>query len=307
MLVIPQITLSTDNDSQNDRRRPIIPVSFKLPDGTWSGPMYMNFDTGASYPTDIPPAIAKKWGSLTNSDQKYFDGVVRVQGFGTVEFPIPICLQDKAHYDKLISESPENAPSIRRYPLLRVRDLMPNLSFIISTENTIMRRKGTVMPEIAKAGFKQFPDMKLRTDTVTEVVNGKTVQTHTPTSGWQWLKVKIKNPATGKEGPERWGNLNTGERQCVIVDVYAKEVNLSYPSLGSDGRADTKCSFTYLETKPSPTLIDNKTMQIRSKDEDFARGGMYRNLMGGSPIKDNYKIVLWCDSTPGLHWGLCPR
>lgn len=299
-----QITVSTDNDKASSRRRPIIGVSFLQPDSVWSAPQPMNFDTGASYPTDIPLAIAPKWGSVHNSDQKNYTGTVRIQGFGTQEFTIPICLQDEDHYDLFRKEM---APATEnRYPLLRVRDLMPYLSFVMSTENTIIRSIGESVPEKDVTGFKKFPDMKRRTDTVT--YNGRNYST--PTNGWQWLKVKIKNPTTtGKESPIIWGNLNTGERRCVIVDIFADMVNLDYPDLGSDGRADAKCSFIYTETTPNPTLIDNKTMQIRDKDEDFARGGMYRNLMGGAPIKENYRVVLWCDKsdTTKLHWGLSPR
>ena len=112
--VIPRVT------SDPKRGRPIIGVSFKQPNGQWSALIPMNFDTGASYPTDIPLQIATKWGSTSNSSQKYYkDSPVRIEGFGDKEFKIEICLQDKDHYKLLRDEA--DAPDYR-YPLLRVRD-----------------------------------------------------------------------------------------------------------------------------------------------------------------------------------------
>jgi hypothetical protein len=257
--------------------------------------------------------VAKYWGRLTNSDQKYFDGRIKFKIMGDSHIiPMRLTLQDKAHYDLLIKEAPPN--STMRYPLIMVYDLLPFFNFVFSTENTIVRTNGDAMPESTKTGFAKFPDMKRRTDKAYSCQSdGSIVLDTTPTSGRQWLKGKIKNPVTGKTSPnEIWLNFNTQERRCVIVDRFAKQVSLTYPSLGDDGRADAKCSFIYTETtingQPSPVEIANKTMQIRSYKEDFARGGDPRNLIGGSPVKDTWRVTCWCDANQTIrHWGLSPR
>ena len=74
-------------------------------------------------------------------------------------------------------------------------------------------------------------------------------------------------------------------------------------------RADAKCSY-FLETEANPTTRLITRLCKSEENEAFARGGMYRNLMGGAPIKDNFKIVLWCDKADvnkALHLGIMPR
>ena len=46
----------------NSETRTILPVQIKLPDGTWSQPVKYNFDTGASFPTDVAPQLLSAFG-----------------------------------------------------------------------------------------------------------------------------------------------------------------------------------------------------------------------------------------------------
>jgi hypothetical protein len=271
-----------------NKGRPIIKVSFKQPDGKWSAFIEMNFDTGATYPTDIPIGIAPKWGRITNSDQKYYkDTPIKIEGF-TNEFKIEVCLQDKDHYDLFKSQPPPT-----RFPLLRVRDMAQYMSFVFAKENTTMTL-GTSQPQALKdavAQGKSIPrlaDMKRRTGT--------------PTSGWQWYKADLINPVIGEKSND-WFPVNTGERQAIVKRSLCDKVHLIYPDLGSDGRADSKATISYTESNPLLTL-SNVTIQVRDDDEDFARGGEPRNLIGGPPILDNWKIVLWSSY---LHLAFIPR
>lgn len=288
MVVIPRIT------TDPKRGRPIIKVSFKQPDGNWSALISMNFDTGASYPTDIPLDIAKKWGSVSNSDQKYYkDSPIRIEGFGDKEFKIEICLQDKSHYDLLRSEA--DAPDYR-YPLLRVRDLAKYMSFIWSKENTTMTL-GTSQPQELKdavaAGktITRLADMSKRSGTPT-------------TNGWQWYYADLMDPALGEKAQD-WFGCNTGDRRAIIKRSLADKIHLTYPKLTSSNnyRADTKATILWKEAKP-PLKMSNITVQIRDDKEAFARGGTPRNLIGGPPFLDNWKIVLWSSY---LHLAFIPR
>ena len=42
--------------------RTILPIQMMLPDGTWSQPVKYNFDTGASWPTDVAPQFLSAFG-----------------------------------------------------------------------------------------------------------------------------------------------------------------------------------------------------------------------------------------------------
>src|SRR3982750_2544357 len=116
--------------------RPYVPLQIMLPSGQWSETIEYNFDTGASWPTDIPPQLLPSFGgAVISSARKEQPGKVRVPGFnGSQEMSVPLMVQDKEHYDLFKSQ-----PS--RHPLCRVHDLMPYMSITFTSRRTYLRTK----------------------------------------------------------------------------------------------------------------------------------------------------------------------
>jgi hypothetical protein len=284
MVTVVKVPTTTRN-----KGRPVIKTQMKLPNGTFSEPIEFNYDTGASWATDVPLSLIDDFGGVVSSSaRKEQPGEIKIEGFGDMTFKIPIVRQDKAHYDLFRDEPPPT-----RFPLCRVRDLIKYMSFIYSKEETVMTL-GTSQPQelrdavAARKTIPRLADMKRRSGT--------------PTSGWQWYKSNLVNPKTG-EKVQDWFGVNTGDRRAIVKRSICDKIKLSYPDLGTDGRADTNATIVWTESKPLLSM-DNITIQVRDDDEAFARGGTPRNLIGGPAFLDKWKIVLWSEY---LHLAFIPR
>src|SRR5678815_4585086 len=121
--------------------RTILPIQMQLPDGTWSRPVKYNFDTGASSATDVAPEFLSAFGygpdgiGIDSSLRKEQPGKIRIVGLDG-EFDLPVRVQDKAHYDLFREQPPPE-----RYPLLRVKDMLTQMSMVYTSENTTLRLK----------------------------------------------------------------------------------------------------------------------------------------------------------------------
>ena len=91
-----EIIIPTNYDPNNPRphsgTRPLIPVQMQLPNGTWSETVIFNFDTGASFPTDIPLQLLDDFGYKevkNGSTRPTYNKKVRIVGFGIVAASVP--------------------------------------------------------------------------------------------------------------------------------------------------------------------------------------------------------------------------
>ena len=49
----------------------------------------------------------------------------------------------------------------------------------------------------------------------------------TPTSGWQWIKVRFENPLDQTKNIVDWFGLNTGDKRMIIKNILAENIHLS--------------------------------------------------------------------------------
>jgi hypothetical protein len=81
-------------------KRTILPIQMQYPDGTWSQPVKYNFDTGASFATDVAPEILKGFGygpdgvGTDSSKRKAQPSKIRIIGLDG-EFDLPVMVQVK--------------------------------------------------------------------------------------------------------------------------------------------------------------------------------------------------------------------
>jgi hypothetical protein len=70
-----------------------MPIQMKLHYGSWSAPIKFNFDSGASWPTDIPLELLADVGAapdgVPSDERKEQPGVIRIPGLDG-EYKIPI-------------------------------------------------------------------------------------------------------------------------------------------------------------------------------------------------------------------------
>lgn len=256
--------------------RTVLKTQMQLPNGTWSNEIYFNYDTGASWATDVPLELLSGFGSSANgvasSARKEQTTKIRIVGFPG-EYSIPVVIQDKAHYDLLRTEKPPT-----RYPLLRVRDLLPYLSFVFTNKDTTIRTKGKTIPQLNSAGKITLPDMASRSGT--------------PTSGWQWIKVNFVNPSDSSKKVNDWLGLNTGDRRMIIKkESVVDKLGVSQSSTSDSDEFDATVDIEFAEATPVTTL---KNVKITSRKESasFGRGGIARNLGGGLEFLNKYTLIL---------------
>jgi hypothetical protein len=268
--------------------RTILPIQMRLPDGTWSQPVKYNFDTGASWPTDVAPEFLAAFGygpdgvGTDSSLRKAQPGQIKIVGLDKV-IDLPVMVQDKDHYD-LFREQP---PPIR-YPLLNVKDILTQVSLVFDSEQTVLRLKGVPIPELADtSNLITLPDFQPREGT--------------PTKGWQWMRVNFINPSTGAD-IEDWFGLNTGDYKIVLKkQSVADEIDLPLTRT-DDCNYASKGTLDFIEAS-KPVKLDSATVQVRDEEDcQFARGGEPRNFGGGVQFLSKYKMIVW-----DLHRALLPR
>jgi hypothetical protein len=87
---------------------------------------------------------------------------IRIVGLAG-EYSLPVMIQDNPHYDLFRKESPPE-----RYPAVRLRDLLPFMSFVFTNENTIIRTNNlSPPPELNNQNKILLPDMSPRAETPT--------------------------------------------------------------------------------------------------------------------------------------------
>ena len=262
--------------SKPNTSRPIIPIKMQKPDGSWSDPIKFNFDTGASSPTDVPLSLLRAFGGQVATDKrKSQPGKIKIPGFNNDQvMDIPIMVQDKAHYDLFRSQS-------SRYPLLRVYDLMPYMSITYELKQTTMRPKSLgAPPEVVTTGPILMPPAKQRTGT--------------PTSAHYWTKGTMTGSKTYSNV---WLNICTGDYRFIIPRSFCEKAGFKITSDGISGNGESNAvgTFRWDETTPDKLTLQNIKVTARDDDEDFARGGDPRCLMGGPNFLSKYKIVIWDD------------
>ena len=285
-----QSTPPSDNNTlvykiTRSETRTILPIQMQLPDGTWSQPVKYNFDTGATT-TDVAPEFLSAFGygpdgvGTDSSLRKEQPGKIRIVGLDG-EFTLPVMVQDKAHYDLFRDQPPPT-----RYPLLKVKDILTQVSMVYSLEKTTVRLKGVPIPELADTSkLITLPDLQRRPGT--------------PTSGWQWMLVDFVNPSTGAAS-EDWFGLNTGDHKVVLKkESVADEINLPLKRT-NDCNYASKSTIVFKEAS-KPAKLDPAPVQIREEDCRFARGGEPRNFGGGVPFLSKYTLILW-----DMHRALLP-
>jgi hypothetical protein len=268
--------------------RTIIPIQMQLPNGEWSNAINFNFDSGATWATDVPLALLGSFGSgpdgVPSEERKKQMTKIRIAGLAG-EYSIPVMIQDKAHYD-LFREQPQP----ERYPLVRLRDLLPFMSFVFTNENTIIRTNNLgPPPELNNPNKILLPDMSPRSET--------------PTSGWQWLKVKFENPSDRTKSIVDWFGLNTGDKRMIIKKSTADNIHLSLNPGRTFENFDTISNIELIEAEPIVKLVNVKT-EARNDSAQFARGGEPRNFGGGLEVLDHYSMIFWDDK---LHRALIPH
>lgn len=270
-LIIP--TGYTTKDKRSSR--PIIPIQMQTPDGKWSDPIKFNFDTGASNPTDVPPQLLQAFGGqVATSKRKAQPGKIRIPGFNNDQvLDIPIMVQDKAHYDLFREQS------TTRYPLVRVYDLMPYLSIVYELNQTTLRPKETgPPPEVSTSGTITMPPWMQKTGS--------------PNSGHSWSKGTMIGSKTYSDV---WFNVNTGDYRFVVPRSYcdAAGFKITSDNISGNGESNATGTFRWDETTPTKLTLSNITVTARDDDQDFARGGDARCLMGGINFFSKYKIAVW--------------
>ena len=270
--------------------RTIIPVQMKLPDGSWSETLSFNFDTGASFATDVPLELLAAFGygpdgvGTDGTKRKEQPGTIRIVGLSG-EYTLPVMVQDKPHYDLFREERPPV-----RYPLCRVRDLTDRISMVYGQISTIFRVGSGAPTEVTSASASQvlnLPDMKARTGA--------------PTTGWQWLQVKFINPTTPTSSFVDWFGMNTGDRKMIVKKSVATAIGVPLVSINSENWS-TNMTLEVLESTPTHAIFTNAVINARDDNADFARGGIARNICGGLEILSRYTLVIW----GGTKWALVP-
>jgi len=259
----------------------------QLPDGTWSQPVKYNFDTGASWPTDVAPQFLSAFGygpdgvGSDSSKRIAQPGKIKIVGLDK-EIDLPVMVQDKAHYDLFREQPPPT-----RYPLVNVKDILTQISMVFASDQTTLRLKGVPIPELADTSkLINLPDFQERDGT--------------PTNGWQWMRVKFINPSTDV-GIEDWFGLNTGDSKIVLKkQSVADQIMLPLTSTDSCNYA-SKSTLVFIEAD-KPVKLDSSPVQVRKETCDFARGGDPRNFGGGVTFMSKYTMILW-----DLHRALLPR
>ena len=236
----------------------------------------VNFDTGASWPTDVPLELLADFGAapdgVPSDERKEQPGVIRIPGLDG-EYNIPIMIQDKDHYDLFRNDS-------NRYPLLRIRDITDEISMVFTNKKTVLRLGVTKPPELTAAltsSVINLPDMRARSGT--------------PTSGWQWNQVTFKNPATGLTFTDRMG-LNTGDVRVVVKESLANTLGLPLTPGRNAENFNTNTSIEFIESTPTHAILDNIAVEARDDNARFARGGAARNFGGGLVVLDKYSIAI---------------
>jgi hypothetical protein len=262
----------------SSEQRTIVPISMQYPDGTWSDYVKYNFDTGASWATDVAPQFLTKFGYGSNgvgtdsSKRHEQPSKIRIQGLDG-EFGLPVVVQDKDHYDLFRSQPPPT-----RYPLVRVRDITDDVTMVFTSKTTTLRLKSVPIPELSNPNRITLPDQAPRSGT--------------PTSGWQWMKVKFTNPSDSSKSITDWFGLNTGDHKIIIKkESVASKIGLSLNSTDSCNY-DSKCTMEFIEAF-EPVKLTSAAVQVRKETCDFARGGDPRNIGGGLQFLSKYTLVLW--------------
>jgi hypothetical protein len=264
--------ISIPTGTLEEHNRPLIPIQMKKPDGTWSNNIVFNFDTGASWATDVPPQLLEAFGGKVKSgDRKEQPGKIRIPGLDIPEMEIPIVVQDGEHYDLFREQS-------SRYPLLRVRDLMPYVSIVYEKTKTTIRSKSLGIPEeLSEPGVITMPQGSERSGT--------------PTNAYYWNKGTM----TGTTGTtvDDWFNICTGDRRFIIKRSIAKKIKLELKRTDDRDEHDSVATISYNEGKPAPLVLNDISITVRDDDSRFARGGKPRNLCGGLNFLEKYKIIIW--------------
>ncbi len=273
-------------DLTSSETRTILPIQMKLPDGTWSQPVKYNFDTGASLPTDVAPEFLSAFGygpdgvGSDPSKRITLPGKIKIVGLDG-EFDLPVMVQDKAHYD-LFRDQP---PPIR-YPLLRVADILTEVSMVFTNEETTIRLRDVPIPELADISkLISLPDLQRRDGT--------------PTSGYQWMRVDFINPSTGG-AIEDWFGLNTGDDKLVLKKQSVADVLQLPLTRTSSCNYDSESTIVFKEAS-KPAKLDSAPVQVREETCQFARGGEPRNFGGGPAFLSEYTLILW-----DMHRALLP-
>lgn len=267
------LTVPTNYTSKTpSTSRPIIAIRMQKPDKTWSDPIKFNFDTGASSPTDVPlPLLSAFGGQVSTSKRKAIPGKIKIDGFNNgQEMEIPIMVQDKDHYDLFRKQS-------NRYPLLRVYDIMPYMSITYETKQTTLTPKSTGNPTIPSNAIL-MPSAQQRSGT--------------PTSAHYWSKGTMKG---SKIFSDVWLNVCTGDYRFIIPRSFCDKAGFKITSDNISGNGESFATGTFIweETTPQKLTLDEITVTARDDDQDFARGGIPRCLMGGPNFLSRYKIVIW--------------
>jgi hypothetical protein len=144
---------------------------------------------------------------------------------------------------------------------------------VFTSEQTTLRLRNVPIPELAETSkLINLPDFQRRDGT--------------PTSGWQWMRVKFINPSTNA-GIEDWFGLNTGDNKIVLKkESIADKIRLSL--------------MDFIEAS-KPVRLDSAAVQVREETCQFARGGEPRNFGGGIPFLSKYTLIL-----SDLHRALLP-
>jgi hypothetical protein len=270
------------------KSRTIIPILMQLPNGKWSNAINFNFDSGASSATDVPLELLGSFGSgpdgVPSEERKEQTTKIRIAGLAG-EYSIPVMIQDKAHYDLFRQQPPPG-----RYPLVRLRDLLPFMSFVFTNENTIIRTINLgPPPELDNPNKILLPDMSPRSGT--------------PTSGWQWIKVRFENPTDRTQNIVDWFGLNTGDKRIIIKKSIADNIHLSLSPGRNFENFDTISNFEFIEAEPIVKLVNVKT-ETRINSAEFARGGEPRNFGGGLEVLKHYSMIFW---DAKMHRALIPN
>jgi hypothetical protein len=159
---------------------------------------------------------------------------------------------------------------------------------VFASDQTTLRLKGVPIPELADTSkLINLPDFQKRDGT--------------PTSGWQWMRVKFIDPSTDV-GIEDWFGLNTGDDNIVIKkQSVADKIKLP---LTRTGRCNYDSNSTIVLTGASkPVKLVSSKLQVREEENcRFAQGGDPRDFGGGVQFLSNYTMILW-----DMHRALLPR
>ena len=125
----------------------------------------------------------------------------------------------------------------------------------------------------------------------------------TPTSGWQWIKVRFENPLDHTKSIVDWFGLNTGDRRMIIKKSLADNIGLSLLPGRNFNNFDTRSNIEIIEAEPKVKLV-NVITEARNTSAVFGRGGEPRNFGGGLEVLDQYSMIFWDHE---LHRALIPN